>query len=104
MHARRQGAPALPLAADHQVALLRPPHAEGFRDRRRGCRPDALRGLLQGGEAMIGRLRIGLGAGALVLALSGLLAPAASATFHEMYIREVYPGSVAAAESEFVEI
>jgi hypothetical protein len=43
-------------------------------------------------------------AGSLALALTALLAPAASATFHEMSIREVYPGSAAQPDSEYVEL
>ena len=44
----------------------------------------------------------------LIVALASLLAlawpAAASATFHEMSIREVYPGSLAQPESEYVEL
>ena len=46
--------------------------------------------------------------GTLTAALASLLAlawpAAASATFHEMSIREVYPGSLAQPESEYVEL
>jgi hypothetical protein len=46
--------------------------------------------------------------GILIVALASLLAlawpVAASATFHEMSIREVYPGSLAQPESEYVEL
>jgi hypothetical protein len=46
--------------------------------------------------------------GTLIVALVSLLAltwpAAASATFHEMSIREVYPGSLAQPESEYVEL
>lgn len=50
------------------------------------------------------RLRwIALGA-AVGLASSALLAAPALATFHEMSIREVYPGSVALPDSEYVEL
>ncbi|HEX3608049.1 MAG TPA: hypothetical protein VHU14_00045 [Solirubrobacterales bacterium] len=45
-----------------------------------------------------------LAAGLLALAASLLLAGPASATFHEMSIREVYPGSLALPESEYVEL
>ncbi len=41
---------------------------------------------------------------ALALAVSALGAQAASATYHEMVVREVYPGSVLAPESEYVEL
>jgi hypothetical protein len=43
---------------------------------------------------------------AAALALAGLatVAPAASATFHLMQIREVYPGSVASPGAEYVEL
>jgi hypothetical protein len=45
-----------------------------------------------------------LGTGLLALAASLLLASPASATFHEMSIREVYPGSLTLPESEYVEL
>jgi hypothetical protein len=49
--------------------------------------------------------RRGMAAGAvLALALLGLGAPTAFATFHEMSIREVYPGSAAMQGSEYVEL
>lgn len=41
---------------------------------------------------------------AVVLALSLAGPPTASATFHEMMIREVYPGSLAHPDSEYVEL
>jgi hypothetical protein len=41
---------------------------------------------------------------AVVLAAAGLLAAPALATFHEMSIREVYPGSIAQPESGYVEL
>jgi hypothetical protein len=43
-------------------------------------------------------------AAALALAVSALWAPTASATFHLMRIREVYPGSSASPSSEYVEL
>jgi hypothetical protein len=47
-----------------------------------------------------------IAAGTAVLATFGLavLAPAACATFHEMSIREVYPGSTASPGAEYVEL
>lgn len=41
---------------------------------------------------------------ALALLGLGLTAPLASATFHEISIREVYPGSVAQPDAEYVEL
>jgi len=42
---------------------------------------------------------------ALVGLAGGLaLAPAASASFHEISIREVYPGSLAQPDSDYVEL
>jgi hypothetical protein len=38
------------------------------------------------------------------IALSAFSAPAASATFHLMQVREVYPGSIASLDSEYVEL
>lgn len=43
-------------------------------------------------------------AGLVVVSASLLAAPAAEATFHEMWIREVYAGSIAQPESEYVEL
>jgi hypothetical protein len=40
----------------------------------------------------------------LLLSVMGLAAPSASATFHEIWIREVYPGSTAQPETEYVEL
>jgi hypothetical protein len=42
--------------------------------------------------------------GSLALLAAGLWASAASATFHEISIREVYPGSVGRPESQYVEL
>lgn len=42
-------------------------------------------------------------AGAL-LAAALIWAPSASATFHEMWIREIYPGSTSQTDSEYVEL
>jgi hypothetical protein len=55
---------------------------------------------------MIGAVNRGLGAAiaCLALAASLTLAAPASATFHEISIREVYPGSLAQADSEYVEL
>jgi len=50
------------------------------------------------------RRRAGAAAGSLALLATALCAPAASATFHEISIREVYPGSVARPESQYVEL
>jgi methionine-rich copper-binding protein CopC len=41
---------------------------------------------------------------ALALAISALSAQAAFATFHEMVVREVYPGSTTSPEAEYVEL
>ena len=41
---------------------------------------------------------------ALAIAISALSAQAAFATFHEMVVREVYPGSASSPESEYVEL
>jgi hypothetical protein len=49
-------------------------------------------------------LRWAAGAVGLLLALSVLGAPPAAATFHEMMVREVYPGSVAQPNAEYVEL
>jgi hypothetical protein len=46
----------------------------------------------------------GFGAIALVVALFLLSTAPASATFHEMMIREVYPGSIAQPTSQYVEL
>ena len=46
--------------------------------------------------------RISVAAASIALASLALWAPVASATFHLMEIREVYPGSVASASSEYV--
>jgi hypothetical protein len=43
-------------------------------------------------------------AGSLVLVAMACLAPSASATFHEISIREIYPGSAANPGSEYVEL
>jgi hypothetical protein len=40
----------------------------------------------------------------LALAFSGFAAQAAQATFHEMSVREVYPGTAISPESEYVEL
>jgi hypothetical protein len=48
--------------------------------------------------------RISVAAASVALASLTLLAPTASATFHLMQIREVYPGSVANPGSEYVEL
>jgi hypothetical protein len=40
----------------------------------------------------------------LALAFSGFAAQAAQATFHEMSVREVYPGTALSPESEYVEL
>ncbi len=40
----------------------------------------------------------------LATAVSGFAAQAASATFHEIVVRELYPGTVASPESEYVEL
>lgn len=53
---------------------------------------------------MTGACRPGAGIVALALMLSLLGAQSASATFHEMMIREVYPGSSAHPNSEYVEL
>jgi hypothetical protein len=50
------------------------------------------------------RFRLALLLLALALGGASLLAAPAAATFHEMSIREVYPGSAAQAESEYVEL
>ena len=51
-------------------------------------------------------MRIGRGGACLVaiLLVSALGAQSATAAFHEIYIREIYPGSVASPESEYVEL
>ncbi len=51
---------------------------------------------------MIARRSLVAAIGTVALAL--LLAPPALATFHEMMIREVYPGSGASPNSEYVEL
>ncbi len=48
--------------------------------------------------------RISVAAASIALVSLALWAPVASATFHLMEIREVYPGSVASANSEYVEL
>ncbi len=48
--------------------------------------------------------RRGALAGSLLLAAAALCSPAASATFHEISIREVYPGSSTQTETEYVEL
>lgn len=48
--------------------------------------------------------RRGTASGSLLLAAAALCCPAASATFHEISIREVYPGSAAQTETEYVEL
>jgi hypothetical protein len=53
---------------------------------------------------MRGAVRLGTTFTGLVLALSVLGAQPALATFHEMMVREVYPGSVAQQNSEYVEL
>ncbi len=50
------------------------------------------------------RRRAALAAAALALVVPACLAPAASATFHEMSVREIYPGSVADPNAEYVEL
>ncbi len=50
------------------------------------------------------RSRRALAASALALTALALWAPPASATFHLMQVREVYPGSVASPGSEYVEL
>jgi hypothetical protein len=70
-----------------------------------GPRPFAIRRWVGcRGRARIGRVR--LAALTLVLASGGLAlwAPAASATFHLMLVREVYPGLAANPGSEYVEL
>ena len=51
----------------------------------------------------MGSWRFGL-ASALVALTGLLLAPAAGATFHEVQVREVYPGSAASPSAEYVEL
>ena len=48
--------------------------------------------------------RIVLGLCGLLLATALVWTPPAAATFHEMWIREVYPGSAAQPDSEYVEL
>ncbi len=48
------------------------------------------------------RLRRAAGLASLLFAASALSAPSASAVFHEISIREVYPGSSAQPETEYV--
>lgn len=48
--------------------------------------------------------RLRAAAAATVCLLSGVLAAPASATFHLMSIREIYPGSAAAPDAEYVEL
>jgi hypothetical protein len=54
--------------------------------------------------AQISPWRISVAATSIALATLALLAPTASATFHLMQIREVYPGSVTSPGSEYVEL
>ncbi len=54
MQARRQGAEAVPIAADHEEALLRPPHAQGQRRCRRPQGPDAGEVQVPGPAATLG--------------------------------------------------
>ena len=53
VHARRQGAEALPLAADDEIAVPRQAQLKVARHRRRPQGPDSRRQLLQGGERRV---------------------------------------------------
>jgi hypothetical protein len=53
---------------------------------------------------LLGSARAALVAAALALVVLGFGVPSAQATFHEVSIREIYPGSAALPESEYVEL
>ena len=93
---RRQGLQDVPLAVHNEVALVRQAHGQSPRAVAGGIAdPSPAQAQLQGRQALSERRESPADPGAdRLLALVGLplWAPTASATFHLMEIREVYPG------------
>src|SRR4051812_10712784 len=95
MRDRPAAVQALPLALHDQVAQGRSPQLLGARRRRRPGGPLTGKVLLQGRRRPPMKLRRTLATALIAIAALAIGAPAASATFHLMQIREVYPGSAA---------